>query len=84
MPRKNEKKARLPKKSGPPSKIKLQKHLNADALMSAFAMFSHKDPSLLQFDSIREDLAECQNLKSTYGIKNIPSDSRMRKIDGGL
>ena len=107
MPRKNKKKARLPKKSGPPSKIKLRKHLNADALftairrefekisefrtgdveismpdalMSAFAMFSLKDPSLLQFDSRREDLAECQNLKSIYGIQNIPSDSRMREI----
>jgi len=51
-----------------------------DALMSAFAMFSLKDPSLLQFDSRREDLAECQNLKSIYGIRNIPSDSRMREI----
>ena len=35
MPRKNKKKSRLPKKSGPPSKIKLRKHLNADALFTA-------------------------------------------------
>jgi hypothetical protein len=103
----NKKKAHLPKKSRPPSKIKLRKHLNADALftairrefekipefrtgdvgigipdalMSAFAMFSLKDPSLFQFDSRREDLAEYQNLKSIYGIRNIPSDSRMREI----
>jgi len=107
MLRKNKKKSRSSKKCGSPSKIKLRKHLNADALftairrefekipefrtgdveisipdalMSAFAMFSLKDPSLLQFDSRREDLAECQNLKSIYGIQNIPSDSRMREI----
>jgi len=85
MPRKNKKKAQLPKKSGPPSKIKLRKHLNADALfmairrefekipefrtgdvgismgdalMSAFAMFSLKDPSLLKFDERRKEDAE--------------------------
>jgi hypothetical protein len=51
-----------------------------DALMSAFAMFSLKDPSLLKFDERRKDEAECQNLKSIYGIQNIPSDSRMREI----
>jgi len=51
-----------------------------DALMSAFAMFSLKAPSLLNFDERRKDEAECQNLKSIYGIENIPSDSRMREI----
>ena len=51
-----------------------------DALMSAFAMFSLKDSSLLQFDERRKDDAECQNLESVYGVKNIPSDSRMREI----
>jgi len=77
---KNQKKSRLPEKSGPPSKIKLRKHLNADALMSAFAIFSLKEPSLLQFDERRKEDAECQNLKSIYGIRNIPSDSRMRAV----
>jgi len=107
MPRKNKKKARLPEKGKLPSKIKLRRYLNADALfmdirhefekipefrtgnieisirdalMSAFAMFSLKDPSLLQFDERRKEDAECQNLKSIYGIRNIPSDSRMREI----
>ena len=51
-----------------------------DALMSAFAMFSLKDSSLLEFDQRREKEAECQNLKNIYGIGNIPSDSRMREI----
>jgi hypothetical protein len=88
-------------------RIKLRKHLNADALfksirrefkkipefrtgkpeisipdalMSAFAMFSLKDPSLLQFDDRRENLDDCQNLKNIYGIEEIPSDTRMREI----
>jgi len=107
MPGKNKKKVRSSKKYEPPSKIRLRKHLNADALfmaihrefekipefrtgdikisipdalMSAFAMFSLKAPSLLNFDERRKDEAECQNLKSIYGIENIPSDSRMREI----
>jgi len=96
------------KKCEPPSKIKLRKHLNADALfmsvrrefekipefrtgnieisipdalMSAFAMFSLKDPSLLKFDERRKEETECQNLNNIYDIENIPSDSRMREIN---
>ena len=51
-----------------------------DALMSAFAMFSLKDPSLLKFDERRKKEAECQNLKGIYDIENITSDSGMREI----
>ena len=107
MPEKNKKKKLLPKKKTWPSKLKVRKHLNADALfgaihsefkkipefrpgnidisipdvlMSAFAMFSLKIPSLLQFDNKRKESAESQNLKTVYGIENIPSDSRMREI----
>ena len=88
-----------------PSKIKVRKHLNADALfkslyrdfekipdprqgnplislpdtlMSGFAMFSIKDPSLLAFDERRNE--EGDNLNTIYGIKKIPSDTRMREI----
>lgn len=50
----------------------------ADALMSAFAMFSLKDSSLLQFDHRRK--SEAHNLKTIYGIKEIPCDSQMRTI----
>ncbi len=49
-----------------------------DALMSAFAMFQFKDPSLLVFDQRRQE--EPENLHSIYGITNIPSDSQMRDI----
>lgn len=49
----------------------------ADALMSGFAIFSLKDPSLLAFDERRET---DQNLKTIYGIEDVPSDTRMREI----
>jgi len=48
----------------------------ADALMSAFAMFALKDPSVLAFDERRNDA----NMKTLFGIGQIPSDSRMREI----
>ena len=47
-----------------------------DAFMSAFAMFSLKDPSLLAFDKRR--VAEESNLKSIYKIEKIPCDTQMR------
>jgi hypothetical protein len=47
-----------------------------DALLSAFALFSLKDPSLLAFDERRPD----QNLKHLYGIGQIPCDTQMREI----
>ncbi|OQY27198.1 MAG: hypothetical protein B6244_11335 [Candidatus Cloacimonetes bacterium 4572_55] len=44
--------------------------LLTDALMSAFAMFSLKDPSLLAFDQRRQT---DENLKSIYHINHVPS-----------
>ncbi len=48
----------------------------ADAVMSAFALFSLKDPSLLAFEKRRNDA----NMKSLFRIKNVPSDTQMRTI----
>lgn len=48
----------------------------ADAMMSAFALFALKDPSLLAFDERRSD----GNLKAVFGIGQIPSDTQMREI----
>jgi hypothetical protein len=48
-----------------------------DALMSAFAMFSLKDPSLLAFDKRQSDDT---NLQTIYNIENVPSDTQMRTI----
>ena len=53
----------------------------ADALMSGFAIFSLKDPSLLAFDERRK---KPKNLKRVYGIKQIPSDTQMRTILDGI
>jgi hypothetical protein len=48
----------------------------ADALMSAFAMFSLKAPSLLAFDKERAE----GNLHTIYGIERVPCDTYMRDI----
>ena len=48
-----------------------------DALMSGFAMFSLKDPSLLAFE---ERSRTDDNLNSIYRIKNVSSDTQMRSI----
>ena len=49
----------------------------SDVLMSAFAMFSLKDSSLLEFDGRRE---KDENLKQIYKIGRVPSDTQMRTI----
>jgi hypothetical protein len=47
-----------------------------DALMSAFALFSLKSPSLLAFDKERTE----GNLQRVYGIGRVPCDTAMREI----
>ena len=47
-----------------------------DSLMSAVAMFSLKDSSLLAFQEQRND----HNMKALYRIENFPSDTRMREL----
>jgi hypothetical protein len=47
-----------------------------DALMSAFALFSLKSPSLLALDKERTE----GNLQRVYGIKRVPCDTMMREI----
>ena len=49
-----------------------------DALMSGFAVFSLKDPSLLAFDERRRTCDP--NLHNIYKIGTVPSDTRMREI----
>src|SRR5688572_30696646 len=48
----------------------------SDALMSAFALFSLKSPSLLAFDKERTEA----NLQRVYGIGRVPCDTAMREI----
>jgi len=47
-----------------------------DALMSAFALFSLKSPSLLAFDKERTE----DNLQRVFGIERVPCDTAMREI----
>lgn len=49
-----------------------------DALMSGFAMFSLKEKSLLDFD--KNKAKHSDNLKSVYGIENVPTDTHLRTI----
>lgn len=52
-----------------------------DALMSAYAMFSLKFPSLLEFEEERrERKATSSNLRTVYQIGKVPSDTQMREI----
>ena len=48
----------------------------ADALMSALALFSLQDPSLLAFEKRRYD----ENIKNLFRVLNVPSDTQMRTI----
>lgn len=50
----------------------------ADALMSSFAMFSLKDPSVLSF--VENYPARKENLEQIYQISSIPSEQGLRKI----
>ena len=53
-----------------------------DALMSGYAVFSLKAPSLLAFDKQRQE--EEHNLRSIYHIRRIPCDIQMRTILDGV
>jgi hypothetical protein len=48
----------------------------ADALMSGFALFSLKDPSLLAFQQRRND----ENMKHIYHIHQVPCDTHLREL----
>jgi hypothetical protein len=48
----------------------------SSTLMSGFAMFCLKDPSLLAFDERRQE--DPDSLHTVFGIEHIPCDSQMR------
>ena len=48
----------------------------ADTLMSGFALFALKDPSLLAFEERRNDA----NIKALFRIRQIPRDTYMREM----
>ena len=49
----------------------------ADALMSGYALFALKDPSLLAFDERR---TTDRNLHTIFKIGQVPSDTQMRTL----
>lgn len=51
----------------------------SDCLMSGLALFSLKYPSLLKFDNDRADDIIQHNLRSLYGIRNVPCDTYLRE-----
>jgi len=53
-----------------------------DALMSGYAVFSLKAPSLLAFDKQRQE--QEHNLRAIYHILRIPCDTQMRTILDGV
>jgi hypothetical protein len=52
-----------------------------DFLMSGFAIFSLKFPSLLKFEEeIRNKKKGRSNLQTIYNVEDVPSDTRMREV----
>lgn len=49
-----------------------------DMLMSGFAIFSLKSPSLLNFE--RQSKTSKKNLSNIYGINSFPSDTQLRSV----
>ncbi len=67
---------KIPEHRAPQASICLK-----DAIMSAYAMFSLKFPSLLEFEEERrEEGATGSNLKTVFQIEQVPSDTQMRTI----
>ena len=52
----------------------------ADTLMSAFAMFATKEPSMLSYQDHRREL----HIEKPFGIAAVPSDTQMREILDGI
>ena len=50
-----------------------------DTLMSGYALFSLKYPSLLQFDRHHREEMISHNLKNIFGIKTLSTDKFMRR-----
>ena len=59
------------------SKINISQH---DALMSGFACMHFQAPSLLQFQKQLEDDQNQNNLRTLFGVQDIPKETQMRSI----
>ena len=63
----------IPDRRGGGGKIPL-----VDVLMSGYAVFDLKDPSLLAFDDRR--CLDADNLKRIYGISQVACDTQIRSV----
>jgi hypothetical protein len=52
---------------------------DTDCLLSAFAMFHLKYPSLLQFDKDCRETHRRENIRRMYKVKDVPCDTTMRE-----
>lgn len=52
----------------------------SDILMSAFACMYFQEPSLLQFQQQMENAQQKNNLRTLFGIENIPQESQLREV----
>ena len=52
----------------------------SDIRMSAFACMYFQEPSLLQFQQQREDAQQKNNLRTLFGVANIPQESQWREV----
>jgi len=55
-----------------------------DAIMSGFACMYFQDPSLLQFQKRLKEEQHMSNLKSLFGVTDIPKETQMREITDGV
>jgi len=51
-----------------------------DFYLSAFALFFLQDPSLLEFQRRFEDQVQSNNLRTVFGVQQIPSDTHLREV----
>ena len=56
------------------------RYLLRDCYLSSFAMFYLQDPSLLEFQRRFDDSIQNNNLRTIFGVHDIPVDSQLRDL----
>jgi hypothetical protein len=60
------------------------RYVLADTLMSGFALMFFQHPSLLQFQRAMAKKRHRCNLRTIFGVQEIPSDTQMRELLDGV
>jgi hypothetical protein len=66
-----------------PRRAERVQYLLPDTLMSAFALLFFQHPSLLAFQRKMQHKHQRCNLKTLFGVQQVPSDTQMREILDG-